>query len=174
MSFSAFLSFYPTLMLETYQISLRWSGVILGLGVLVGGIAGVAVSFALMARDRRKGLLQVFGVAMAVSYAGMTLTDSIPVLMALSFANGIAWGFFPILYTVPFLLPGIRPREVAVAVAFTTVMLSAGFLLGPLSTGFLQEATGDLRLALLAVSFTSVSLSVTGVVLRPLATGGEH
>ena len=111
---------------------------------------------------------------MAVSYAGMTLTDSIPVLMALSFANGIAWGFFPILYTVPFLLPGIRPREVAVAVAFTTVMLSAGFLLGPLSTGFLQEATGDLRLALLAVSFTSVSLSVTGVVLRPLATGGEH
>lgn len=174
MSFSAFLSFYPTLMLETYQISLRWSGAILGLGVLVGGIAGIAVSFALMTRDGRKGLLQAFGVAMAVSYAGMTLTDSIPVLMALSFANGIAWGFFPILYTVPFLLPGIRPREVAVAVAFTTVMLSAGFLLGPLSTGFLQEATGDLRLALLAVSFTSVSLSVTGVVLRPLATGGER
>ena len=111
---------------------------------------------------------------MALSYAGMTLTDSIPVLMALSFVNGIAWGFFPILYTVPFLLPGIRPREVAVGVAFTTVMISAGFLLGPLGTGFLQEATGDLRSALLAVSFASASLSVNGVFPSPMATRGER
>ena len=63
-------------------------------------------------------------------------------------------------------------REVAVGVAFTTVMISPGFLLGPLGTGFLQEATGDLRSALLAVSFASASLSVTGVVLHPLATRG--
>ena len=41
----------------------------------------------------------------------------IPLLLVLSFINGIAWGFWPILFTVPFHLPGIRPRELSVAVA---------------------------------------------------------
>ena len=38
MSFGAFLAFYPTLMLEEFDISLRLSGAILALGVIVGGV----------------------------------------------------------------------------------------------------------------------------------------
>ena len=169
MAWSAFLSFYPTMMLDTYEIPLRWIGAILAMGVFVGGVAGLAIGYLVMTRDLRKGLLQVFGVLMALTYVGMTATGSMPLLMASSFANGIAWGFFPILYTVPFLLRGIRPREIAVAVAFLTVMTSLGFLLGPLATGFLQEVT-DLRTALQIVSLSAVSLTVTGMVLRPLST----
>ncbi len=172
MAWSAFLSFYPTLMLDTYEISLRWTGAILAVGVLVGGVTGLAVGFLVMTKDRRKGVLQVFGVLMVLTYVGMTATGSMPLLMASSFANGIAWGFFPILYSVPFLLRGIRPREIAVAVAFLTVMTSLGFLLGPLATGFLQEVT-DLRTALQIVSLSALSLTVTGIILRPVSTTVE-
>ena len=162
----AFLTFYPTLMQDTYRVSLQWSGVILALGVFVGGVAGLGVGYLAMKMDKRRSILQAFGIIMTGTYVGLTLTDSIPILLLLTFVNGIAWGFWPILHTVPFQLPGIRTREVAVALGFIIAMISTGILLGPLVTGFLQEALGDLRLALLLVSFASLSLSATGIVLR--------
>ena len=97
---------------------------------------------------------------------GMVLTGSVPALFVLSFFNGVAWAFFPILVTVPFHLPGIRPRELAVAFAFTMMMTSVGTSLGPLITGFLQETLNDLQMALFLVSFTSVSLILAGSMLR--------
>ena len=87
--------------------------------VFVGGFAGLGVGYVVMAKDKRKYILQAQGVLLAGSYAAMTLTGSVPLLAALSLLNGIARGFWPILYTVPFHLPGIRPREVAVALALT-------------------------------------------------------
>ena len=41
MAWSAFLSFYPTMMFDTYEISLRWTGAILAVGVFVGGATGL-------------------------------------------------------------------------------------------------------------------------------------
>ena len=70
--------------------------------------------------------------------------------------NGFAWAFFPILITVPFNLRGIRPRELAVAFSFTMMMVSFGYALGPLLTGIIQEATDDLKLALLVMSAAAV------------------
>jgi len=166
LAWSAFLSFFPTLMLDTYQVSLKWSGAILALSTVIGGVAGLGLGYVAMVTDKGKGILVVLGGLMTGTYVGMTLTGSIPVLVVLSFLNGITWGFFPILYTVPFHLPGIRPREVAVALAFTTVILSAGTALGPLVTGFLQEALGGLRPALLVISFTCLCLSAAGILLR--------
>ena len=104
---------------------------------------------------------------MVLTYVGMTPTGSMPFLMACSFANGVAWGFFPILSTVPFRLRGIRLREIAVAIVLLTVMTSLGFLLGPLAAGFLLEATD--WTALQIVSLSAGSLIVTGMVLRPVS-----
>ena len=166
LSWAAFLSFYPTLMLDTYEISLRWSGGILALSIFVGGVAGLGVGYVVMARDMRKSFLQVFGILMTLSYMGMILVDSIPVLVVMGILNGVAWGFFPILYTVPFWIRGIRPREVAVALAFITVTLSVGAVVGPLSVGFLQSAFDDLRIALFIVSIPSMTLFVSGILMR--------
>ena len=166
LSWAAFLSFYPTLMLDTYEISLRWSGGILALSIFVGGVAGLGVGYVVMARDMRKSFLQVFGILMTLSYMGMILVDSIPVLVVMGILNGVAWGFFPILYTVPFWIRGIRPREVAVALAFITVTLSVGAVVGPLSVGFLQSAFDDLRIALFIVSIPSMTLFVAGILMR--------
>ena len=169
MVWSAFLSFFPTLMLESYDIALQWSGAMLALSVLVGGVAGLGLSYLVMTTNLGKPTLQLLGVMLAGTYLGLALTGSIPLLVGLSFINGIAWGFWPILYTIPFHLPGIRPRQVAVGLAFTTMMTSGGIALGPLVTGFLQEILGGLRPALIIVSFAGLSLSGAGILLRPSA-----
>jgi MFS family permease len=166
MALSSFLSFFPTLMLDTYNIPLQWSGGLLAVSILMGGIAGLGFGYLSMNTGKGKVILQTLGLLLAGSYVGMTLTSSLPALFVLSFLNGIAWGFWPVLFTVPFHLPGIRPREVAVAVSFTMMMSSGGIALGPLVTGFLQEAWGDLRLSLLLVSFAALSLSAAGTLLR--------
>ena len=166
MSFGAFLAFYPTLMLEEFDISLRLSGVILALGVVVGGIGGIGIAWAASTHGREGNYLQVLGILMIGTNLGMVLTGSVPALFVLSFFNGVAWAFFPILVTVPFHLPGIKPRELAVAFAFTMMMTSVGTSLGPLFTGYLQEGLDDLKMALFLISFTSISLNLAGSTLR--------
>jgi predicted MFS family arabinose efflux permease len=165
-AWSAFLSFYPTLMLDNYGVALTLSGAILAIGIVVGGGVGLGFGFWVMKRGNTKALLRVLGVLMTITYIGMTVTGSIPALIVLTVLNGIAWGFWPLLFTVPFHLPRIRPREVAVAAAFIMMMASIGGALGPLAAGFLQEALGGLRLALLMISFTSLALTAAGIMLR--------
>ncbi|PKB67439.1 MAG: hypothetical protein BZY81_04730 [SAR202 cluster bacterium Io17-Chloro-G4] len=166
MSFSSFLAFYPTLMLEDYGISLTLTGGILASGVVLGGVGGLGVGYAAATMAREGAFLQGLAVIMIASNIGMILTGWLPALFMLSLMNGVAWAFFPILITVPFNLRGIRPRELAVAFSFTMMMTSIGTSLGPLITGFLQEATGDLKLALFIMSFTSVSLFLAGITLK--------
>ena len=166
LSFGAFLAFYPTLMLEDFEISLRLTGAILALGVVVGGVGGIAIAWAASTSGREGLYLQILGTLMIGTNVGMVLTGSVPALFILSFFNGVAWAFFPILITVPFHLPGIRPRELAVAFTFTMMMTSVGTSMGPLITGFLQEALDDLKMALLLISFASITLVIAGGTLR--------
>ena len=70
------------------------------------------------------------------------------------------------MYSVPFVLPKIRTREIAIGVSFLTLALSFGSVLGSFLAGYLQEATGDLRLALFLLSFTGISLTLAGTLLR--------
>ena len=165
-AWSGFLSFYPTLMLETHQMRLFWSGGILALGIFMGGICGLGFGWVVMVSDRGRTILLTTGATMAATFMAMTLTGSIPILLVLTFVNGIAWGFWPVLYSVPFHLPGIRPREVAVGLAFIQMSSSAGITLGPLATGLLQQATDDLGLSLAIVSFASLTLCMAGLVMK--------
>ena len=165
MSLGACLAFYPTLMLEEYDISLRLSGGILALGVITGGVGGLAIAWAASTTRREGNFLQCLGILMIATNIGMILNGSVPALFILSFFNGVAWAFFPILVTVPFHLPRIRPRELAVAFAFTMMMTSLGTSLGPLFTGIIQEVSGSLKTALFMISFTSISLIIAGTTL---------
>ena len=163
---SAFLTFYPTLMLDTYDVPLRWSGGILAISTIVGGPCGLVMSYIVMKMGGRRMILQAMGALMAGTYVSLTLTDSAPLLIGLTVMNGVSWGFFPLLSAVPYQLPGIRPREVAVASAFIMTMTFVGDVVGPLAAGFLHELLGDLREALIIVSFGALSLVLTGIILR--------
>mgnify|MGYP001288202300 FL=1 len=166
MSLSAFLSFYPTFMLDRYDISLNFSGGILALDVVVGGIVGMGVGYA-AAKTRKEGrFLQVLGILMIASNIAMILTGWVPILFVLALFNGFAWTFFPILITVPFNLRGIRPRELVVAFSFTMMLVSLGQALGPLLTGFIEEISGSLKFSLFVMSFTSATLVLAGLTLN--------
>ena len=165
MAFSAFLSFYPTFMLQEYDLSLRISGIALALDVVLGGIGGLAIGY-YAATWRKEGLfLQVLGILMVCSFLGMIVSGSLVLIFVMAIINGVAWTFFPILITVPFNLRGIQPRQLAVAFSFTMMLITVGQALGPLFIGFLEEATGNLLLAMLIASFTPLSLVVAGTTL---------
>ncbi len=165
MAFSAFLAFYPTLMLQEYDISLRVSGTALAVDVVLGGIGGLAIGY-YAAAWRKEGLfLQILGIVMVGSFLGMVLSGSLVMIYGMAIINGVAWTFFPILITVPFNLRGIQPRQLAVAFSFTMMLITAGQALGPLFVGFLEEATGDLKLTMFISSFTPLSLVLAGTTL---------
>ena len=166
MAFSAFVAFYPTYMLQEYDISLRTSGIALALDVILGGVGGLAIGY-YAATWRKEGLfLQVLGIVMVGSFLGMILFDSVSIIFLMSIINGVAWTFFPILITVPFNLRGIQPRQLAVAFSFVMMLISLGQALGPLFVGFLEEATGDLKLTMFIAGFTPLSLIIAGATLR--------
>ena len=166
MAFSAFLSFYPTLMLQEYGVSLRVSGVALAVDVVLGGVIGLATGYYAAAWRREGRFLQVLGLIMVGSFAGMILSGSLPVIFLTAVINGFAWTFFPILITVPFNLRGIQPRQLAVAFTFTMMLISLGQALGPLLVGYIAELTGDLKLAMLTMSFTPTTLTIAGATLN--------
>ena len=87
---SAFLAFYPTLMLNTYQLSLQWSGAILALGVFGGGAAGLGLGYVVMNKGHGKFILQVLGILMPVTCLGMIITGSIPILIGLALLTHIS------------------------------------------------------------------------------------
>ena len=166
MAFSAFAAFYPTFMLQEYDVSLRISGIALALDVILGGVGGLAIGY-YAATWRKEGLfLEVLGIVMVGSFLGMILFDSVPIIFLMAFINGVAWTFFPILITVPFNLRGIQPRQLAVAFSFVMMLISTGQALGPLFIGFLEEATGDLKLTMFIACFTPLSLIIAGATLR--------
>ena len=165
MAFSAFVSFYPTLMLEEYDISLRVSGLALALDVVLGGIGGLAIGYYAATWRKEGRFLQALGIVMIVSFLGMILSGSVALIYTMAIVNGVAWTFFPILITVPFNLRGIQPRQLAVSFSFTMMMISVGQAMGPLFIGFLEEATDDLKLAMFIACFTPLSLVIAGATL---------
>ena len=166
LSYSAFFSFFPTLMEDAHDISVQRSGIVMAISIFAGGFAGVGFGYIALDFDRGKSIMRVLGLIVVGTYVGMTLTGSMPVLVTLSFLNGIGAGFFPILITVPFLLPGIRPREVAVASSVIMMMMAAGGVLGPMLAGFIGEGTGSLKTGLIVCSLSSVSLTVAAFTLK--------
>ena len=62
------------------------------------------------------------------------------------------------------------------ASAFIMTMTLAGDVLGPLAVGYMIEILGDLREAMIIVSFGALSLVITGMLLRSAIkdAGAEH
>ena len=162
MAWSSFVNFYPTLMLDVYDVSLNWTGALLAIGIATGGPSGVALSRIVphVSGNRRRNILQAIGVTMVVTYLAMTLTDSIPLLIVITLVSGVAQGYWPVLNSIPFYLPGIRPRESAVALSFMMTLGTFGVATGPALVGALQDRLGDLKLAMMIISFAPAMLVI--------------
>jgi MFS family permease len=165
MAFSSFNSFFPTMALNFYDVSLSGSGLISAMYVLPGGFSGVIVAYYLKGVRGRAPILALAGIIMASTYCAMTITGSYPLLIIFAVLNGIGWGFFPILYMVPFHLKGVQPREIAIAVAVVMSMAHLGSSVGPTLVGYMQEYLGSLQLSMRIVSLAPLTLVIASVLL---------
>ncbi len=165
LAWSAFLSFFPSLMLDRYGVSLNWSGGLLAINLAVGGLSGLVMAFVVARTRLVNPILVVIGLSMTGGYAAMTLTGSIPLLVLFAAISGLSGAYFPLLYSVAFQLRGVTADRIPVAVATVMTAVSLGTLLGPMLTGFLQEALGDLRLPLLIASAAGLTLLPVGALI---------
>ena len=166
MSFASFNSFLPTLFVDFYDISLSKSGLIIALYILPGGFSGLAFGLLSKSSRSRSAILMGSGTIISMSFLSMTLVDTYFILIGIAIINGIAWGFFPLLFMVPFHIKNIRPREIAVSSATVMTMAAVGSSLGPTLTGLLQESLGSLEISLRFMAFSPLTLFIAGFLLR--------
>ena len=166
MSFASFNSFLPTLFVDFYDISLAKSGLIIALYILPGGVSGLIFGFLSKSSGSRSAILMAAGTIIAMSFLSMTFIDSYYMLIGIAIVNGIAWGFFPLLFMVPFHIKNIRPREIAVSSATVMTMAAVGSSIGPTLTGFLQESLGSLETSLRFMAFSPLTLLIAGFLIR--------
>ena len=162
----SFNSFLPTLFVDFYDISLSKSGLIIALYILPGGFSGLTFGLLSKSSRSRSGILMISGIIISMSFLSMTLIDSYHLLIGIAIINGIAWGFFPLLFMVPFHIKNIRPREIAVSSATVMTMAAVGSSIGPTLTGFLQESLGSLEISLRFMAFSPLTLFIAGFLLR--------
>lgn len=165
-NFSAAGTFWPSFMLDTYDVSLTASASLVSIMAATAAVAGLGVGFMVSRTGKRKLVLWLTGIIMSLASVGMLWTGSYSELVLLSLGRGLAWGFFPVMMTMPFELPEIKTREIAVAAAFLQTATILGAVVGPVLAGSLQQATGDLRMALLVTSVWPAALTV-GALLLP-------
>ena len=166
-TWTAIVTFLPTLMAEDRNISLSLGGPLLGFlyyglipGALVGGFINRWVS-------NRRLLLTIpafLNVALAL---GITLTHGIVPLAVLIAGMGLVWIAVPAIEMLPFEFEDIAPREVATMSALVVTLSALGFAAGPMITGAAAELTGSLQTGLVAMSLVS-AVGVAAGLLYPV------
>ena len=164
-AWSAFAVFWPSLMLEKFGLSELTSGSIIAIGGGVSAFAGIGVGLLTNKIGKKRVILWWCGVGMAATQVGFLWTGSFGWLFLITAVNGVAWSHFPIVLTIPFQLPNIKPREIATAIGFLETAVWAGALVGPILTGALEDFALDPRLALMVTAAMPISLSIAAMLL---------
>ncbi len=165
MAFGALAVFWPSYMLDTYDFSLQMSAIMWAVSGLTSAVSALGVGLIAQKTGRRRPFLTAAGILMTVTTIGLLLTGHLPYLVLISISQGLAFSIFPILMTIPFELPNIKPREIAVANGFIETFFVGGAMLGPIVAGGIQQITGDQRLALMITSVCALTLTATGLLL---------
>lgn len=161
----AFGTFWPTYMQSAYAMPLALSGFLYGLVSLGMTLAALVIGWSLRSPGTRRMAVAVCGVAMALGSLGLMSTSSVALLVVGAAVTGLAWGYVPIIQSVPYQIPGIKPRETAVAASFISAMFMAGGAAGPFVAGALYQTSGSLHLALVACALAPLTLTATGFFL---------
>lgn len=158
-SWWAFNTFWPAYMLATYGTDLTTSGFVFGLTSL--GMAPGSLLFGWLASKYgvERAIMRLCAVVMVFGSLAMVATDNIVLLVLAGSAVGLSWGFTPITASVPYQLPGVQTREVAIVASVIGAAYSLGGVIGPLVAGTLLEMTGSSFVTLVALSFAPVSLA---------------
>ena len=164
-TWTGFTTFWPSFMLKEHDMSLTASAGVISVVGMVAGVGGVLVGLAVSRVGRKKTVLWLSGILACVSSILLLHVSSYGFIMAIGVLNGMAWTLFPVVITIPFELPNIKPREIAVTTGFLTMAMWVGGALGPVIVGYIQGSTGDLSLALTVTSLCALVMTVFSLPL---------
>jgi CP family cyanate transporter-like MFS transporter len=166
MCFGAMETLWPKYATSLGIISLGKAGYCEGLsyyGFTIGSLLG---GFMSMKLGRRKPAIWLSGLLLPFVTLGILHSRSFAMLAFLWMMWGIAGLYVPVISTIPYELPGIKPREVPVAAAFVVSVFTAGAGLGPLLAGYLAGVLGSLERALTVICVFPVLLFITGLMIK--------
>ena len=161
-TWTAMVTFLPTLWLEERGVPLTLGGPLLGFlyyGLIPSGLIG-----GFLARKVRncKLLLGVPALSNVIFGVAITVSPNPVLLMFLITGLGIVWVATPAIQVLPFEFPGIRPREVAVVSSLVVTCSGLGFAAGPVVTGLVAQLTGSLQTGLSTLNlFTGLGVIVS-------------
>ena len=154
-TWTAIVTFLPTLMAEERNIPLSLGGPLLGFlyyGLIPGALLGSYINRRAANRRMLLTIPAFLNVALAL---GITLThDAVPLAILIA-GMGLVWIAVPAIEMLPFEFEDIAPREVATMSALIVTLSALGFAAGPVTTGMVAELTGSLQTGLLAMSLIS-------------------
>ncbi len=165
LTFSSFGTFWPSLMLDRYDIPVKTTALLWAIAGMVAGPAALGISLLVNRTGKRRTALRMGGIFVSATTIALLYSGSFPVLVVLSLLNGLSVTFFPVVMTIPFQLKGIRTREIATAAGFLNAAMMVGSVSGPVVAGLLHEATGDQRLALTITGLAGVLLTLGALFL---------
>jgi predicted MFS family arabinose efflux permease len=150
-TWTAMVTFLPTLWLEERGVSLTLGGPLLGFlyyGLIPSGLFGGFLAHKVPNRKLLLGIPALFNVLFGVA---ITVTPNPILLMFLITGLGLVWVATPTIHVLPFEFPGIRPREVAVISSLVVTFSGLGFAAGPVVTGLVAQVTGSLQTGLVTL-----------------------
>ena len=165
-TWTAMVTFLPTLWLEERGVSLTLGGPLLGFlyyGLIPSGLLG---GYLARKVTNRKFLLWVPALLNTGLGIAIVLTPWPLLLMLLISGLGLVWVATPAMQVLPFEFPGISPREVAVVSSLVITFMGLGFAAGPVVTGAVAQLTGSLQTGLIVLCLGTV-LGVFAGLLYP-------
>ncbi len=165
-TWTAIVTFLPTLLIEDRSIPLSVGGPLLGFlyyGLIPGALAGAYVN---RKATNRRMLLTVPATLNVALALGITLThDTVPLAVMIA-GMGLVWVAVPALEVLPFEFEDIAPREVAAISALIVTLSAIGFAVGPMIAGAVAQITGSLQTGLVAMSLASSVGIAAGLMYR--------
>ena len=165
-TWTAIVTFLPTLLVEDRNIPLTVGGPLLGFlyyGLIPGALFG---SYVNRKATNRRILLTVPATLNVLLALGIVLTHDLVPLAILIAGMGLVWVAVPALEMLPFEFEGIAPREVAAMSALVVTLSAIGFAVGPMITGAVAQLTGSLQTGLVAISLAS-SVGIAAGLMYP-------
>ena len=163
---TGFQTFWPRLAEEQLNIDPKIVALTLALQAFATAPPGFLVNAVPRFVSKQPLILAVGSVAVTGCYVALLFTTDTPVILLLGVGEGLARMYFPVLMTMVFLLPGVKPREAGIGLSFIETCIWGGGALGPVVVGFVEEATGDLRTAIMVICFAPlVILPVSGLLV---------
>ncbi|MBI2303467.1 MAG: MFS transporter [Chloroflexi bacterium] len=165
LGWGARMVFWPTYMLEAYRMPVTISGLMWSVhevGYILGSVGAGWIANRVKVRNP---LIWLPGFFILLFALGMLSTGNVLLLALFTFSGGFSWFFNPIIHSMPYELPGAKPQEVAVAVAFLRTMTTFGSTIGPILAGLLYQTTGSLYWALVITSLSPILTVIAGLIM---------